>query len=105
MMKKRPVSQADQVLQNEDSATQKQLVLVRAEYKSGLVTSFPAASNLSSPGWLPNLVIWPLWTATAPLPLLPSDLPVPTRTWHLFFFLKGFLDSPIRFYPEQVYFF
>lgn len=36
MMKKRPVSQADQVPQNEDSATPKQLVLVRAERKSSL---------------------------------------------------------------------
>lgn len=35
-MKKRPVFQEDQVPRNEDSATQKQLVLVRTKYESSL---------------------------------------------------------------------
>lgn len=56
MMKKRPVFQEDRVLRNEDSATQKQLVLVRTEYKSSLSDFlFLATSNRHSSACLP----WP----------------------------------------------
>lgn len=56
-MKKRPVFQEDQVPQNEDSATQKQLVLVRTKYKSSLsdflLLAVPGPDSFA---WLPKPV-------------------------------------------------
>lgn len=49
MMKKRPVSQADQVPQNEDSATQKQLVLVRMSKNLALSDFLFPAHQISVP--------------------------------------------------------
>lgn len=108
MMKKRPVFQEDQVLQNEDSATQKQLVLVRTEYKSSLSDFlFPATSNRHSSACLPwpcNLAHLGSLLTSSPdsfsqtsQPLLPTCTvgTCPLRTLLSFFFSKG-VWTPLR---------
>lgn len=71
MMKKRPVFQEDQAPRNGDSATRKQLVLVRAKYESSLsdflLLAVPGPDSFA---WLPRHVYFspPCGSQRVPLP-------------------------------------
>lgn len=105
-MKKRPVFQEDQVPQNEDSATQKQQVLVRTKYKPSLsdllLLAVPGPDSFA---WLPKpvqcspprgsqLVSRPRSQLCSQQPRrchMYSMCPFSLQTSLLFFFSKGFL--------------